>query len=46
MNYQGWSLDDHTLDIHFKDEAVVINQPEQEVNSWKIYPLSPLLPQV
>ena len=41
MKYQGWSLDCHTLDIRFKDEAVMINQQEQEVNSWKIYPLSP-----
>ena len=29
------SLDNHTLDIRFEDEAVVINQQEQEVYSWK-----------
>ena len=41
MDYEGWSLDRHTLDIRFKDEAVMVNQQEQEVNSWKIFPLSP-----
>ena len=41
MNYQEWSLDDYTLDIRFEDEAVMINQQEEEVDSWKIYPLSP-----
>ena len=41
MNYREWSLDDYTLDIRFEDEAVMINQQEQEVDSWKIYPLSP-----
>ena len=41
MNYQEWSLDDHTLDIRFEDKAVMINQQEEEVDSWKIYPLSP-----
>ena len=40
MEYQEWMLDDHTLDIRFKDEAVVIDQQEQEVDSWKIFPLS------
>ena len=29
------SLDNHTLDNRFEDEAVMINQQEQEVYSWK-----------
>ena len=40
MKYQEWMLDDHNLDIRFEDEAVVINQQEQEVDSWRIFPLS------
>ena len=40
MKYLEWILDDHTLDIRFEDEAVVINQQEQEVDSWRIFPLS------
>ena len=40
MNYQEWMLDDHNLDICFEDEAVVINQQEQKVDSWRIFPLS------
>ena len=40
MEYQEWMLDDHTLDIRFKDKAVVINQKEQVVDSWRIFPLS------
>ena len=40
MKYQEWMLDDHDLDVRFEDEAVVINQQEQEVDSWRIFPLS------
>lgn len=40
MKHQEWSLDDYHLDIRFEDEAVVINQQEEEVDSWRIVPLS------
>ena len=48
QQYEKWSADRTTLEIHFEDDpspTIELDQQEQEISSWKILPLS-TLPQV
>ena len=39
--YENWSEDDTlAIEFHADDDAIELDQPEQEVGSWKIVPLT------
>ena len=40
MKYQGWNMDNHTLEICFEEAAIVVNQQDQKTDAWNIVPLS------
>ena len=41
MKYQGWSLESYSFEVIFSDDAIELDQQEEEVDHWKIVPLIP-----